>query len=266
MSVALIPGCIVLSTVQFMFYLRPCHLNPDQSSSFGLFLNGQPLSNAPRFFALDLEGRLSRKPPVVKQSAAVDIDLTDSEDDQIMSNVNIHNPRVVKGEKDSQEAETEDLDLNLLKFVTSDYWQYNRETLSGERVDAVQAAAITKESGITCHDYIILWHKHRADVCALRLLLSQTCIQGIMPPDDYIIRLPYLFRHSLDFPRSVTSALEFLFSVSFPTDPLLFSHHDASIDSKEAALTTLLAEKLCNGESTAEIMGLGFRRLPHKPH
>lgn len=234
----------------------------DQSSNFGLFLNRQRFSNAPRFFALDLEGHLSKKPPVVEQAAAVDIDLIDSKDDQIMFNVNINNPRVVNGEKGSQEAETQDFGLNLLKFGTRDYWQYNKETLSGERADPAQAGAIIKESGITCHDYIIVWHKHYADVSALRHLLSQTGILGILPPDDHVIRLPYLFRHNLDLPKGVTCALEFLFSIFFPTHPLRLSHHDALIDSKKAALMALLAEKLCNGESTAEMMGLGLPRRP----
>lgn len=220
----------------------------DQSSNFGLFLNRRRLPGAPRFFALDLEGHLSRKPPVVEQAAAVDIDLMHRERNQIMFNVNIDNPPVANDEKHSQEAEAQDFCLNLLKFGTRDYWQYNKETLSGERVDPIRASTIIKESGITSQDYIVVWHKNHADVIALRHLLSQAGVQGVLPPDDHVIRLPYLFRHNLDLPKGVVCALEFLFSIFFPTHPLRFDHHDALIDSRKAALMALFAEKLCNGE------------------
>ncbi|KAJ4270034.1 hypothetical protein NW762_001707 [Fusarium torreyae] len=217
---------------------------------------GRQLPNAPRFFALDLEGHLSSKPPVVEQAAAVAVDSMDSEHDQIAFNVNIENARVVEDKKHPSESEAQDFASNLLKFGTRDYWQYNKETLSGERVDPIRAIAIIQESGITCHDYIVVWHKHYADLSALRFLFSQAGVHGVLPPDDQVIRLPYLFRHNLRPPKGVTCALEFLFSIVFPMHPLRFSHHDALIDSKKTALMALFAEKLCNGESTAVIRGI----------
>lgn len=63
------------------------HWELDHLSNFQLFLNRSRLPNAPRFFALDLEGTLCAKPPVVVQAAAVDIDAMDR--DQFMFNVNI---------------------------------------------------------------------------------------------------------------------------------------------------------------------------------
>jgi hypothetical protein len=50
---------------------------------------------------------------------------------------------------DFPEGEGQDFVLNLLKFGTRDYWEYNKETLSGERVDLAPAAEFIKESGIT---------------------------------------------------------------------------------------------------------------------
>lgn len=136
---------------------------------------------------------------MVDQSAAVDIDLMHGEGNQIMFNVNIDNPPVVNDEKHSPKADTEDYCLNLLEFGSRDYWQYNKETLSGERVDPILASTIIKESGITCQDYIVVWHKNYADVLALRHLLARAGVQRVLPPDDHIIRLPYLFRHNLDY-------------------------------------------------------------------
>jgi hypothetical protein len=45
----------------------------DHVSNFERFLNRKRLSNVPRFFALDLEGHLCKKPSLVEQAAAVDI-------------------------------------------------------------------------------------------------------------------------------------------------------------------------------------------------
>lgn len=84
----------------------------------------------------------------------------DSKEEQIMFNINIDNPKATNREELSLEAETEVQDFvqNLCKFGTRDYWQYNQETLSGERVNPLQAATIIRDSGITCHDYIVVWH------------------------------------------------------------------------------------------------------------
>lgn len=179
---------------------------------------------------------------------------------QITFNVNINKYTAansnehpaVNNEVDFSEGGSQDFGLNLLKFGTRAYWEYNKETLSGERVDLAEAAAIIKDSGITCHDYIVVCPKNYADVLALRYLLLQAGVQGIPPPEDHIIRLLYLFRNNLDLPKGVQCGLEFLFSILFPTHPLRFSHHDALIDSRKLALMTLLAERLCNGDSTAD--------------
>ncbi|KAF4449920.1 zinc finger protein 76 (expressed in testis) [Fusarium austroafricanum] len=213
----------------------------DECSNFEVFLNRQQLPNAPRFFALDLEGHISRKPPTVEQAAAVDIDSIHNECEQVLFNVNISNPAVPA----APESETQDFVGNLLNFGPRDYWQYNKETLSGERVSHMRAVAIIQESGITCQDFIVVWHKNYADLNALRYLLSQAGVHGVLPPDDHIIRLNYLFSHNLNLPKGVTCALEFLFSIIFPTHPLRFVHHDALIDSRKTALMALFAEKLC---------------------
>lgn len=142
---------------------------------------------------------------------------------------------------------------NLLEFGKRDYWHYNKADLSGVRVNTAQAAKTIRTSGITPRDYIIVWHKTRADVSALRYLLSQAGCHNVLPPDEHIIRLPYLFRHNLKMPGQVPCALEFLFSAFFAENPLRFTHHDALIDSKKAALMTFLADKLCRGEDTTSL-------------
>lgn len=126
------------------------------------------------------------------------------------------------------------------------------------RVDPTRAVAIIKESGITYDDYILVWHKNQADVSALKHMLSQAGFHRVMPPDDHIIRLPYLFRHNLELPQGVICALEFLLAVFFPTHSLRLSHHDALIDSKRAALMALLTEKRCKGEDTADLQCTGL--------
>ncbi|KAK1767684.1 hypothetical protein QBC33DRAFT_577937 [Phialemonium atrogriseum] len=227
----------------------------DKSSLFELFLNRTRLPNIPRFFALDLEGHLSKDPPVVEQAAAINVDSMKEKDYQFLFNVNINNPQHLNNKTESQE--TRDFGQTLLGFGKSSYWHYNKDALSGIRVDPTQAATLIKESGITCDDYIIVWHKTRADVTALRHILSEAGFHGVMPPDDHIIRLNYLFRHNVELPKGVKCGLEFLFSTFFPTHPLRLSHHDALIDSKKAALMALLAEKLCKGEGTADLHGTG---------
>ncbi|RKL50301.1 hypothetical protein BFJ70_g1462 [Fusarium oxysporum] len=204
------------------------------------------------------EGYISRKPPVVEQAAAVSIDSINGEDGKILFNVNIRGPSVDQGSKQYPTAANQDFATNLLKFVTHDYWQYNKETLSGERVDLMRAVAIIQDSGITCQDYVVVWHKNYADVRALRHLFSQTGIQDILPPDDHVIRLNYLFRHNLNIPKGMMCSLELLFSVVFPLHPLRFTHHDALIDSRKTVLMALFAEKLCKGEYTTTIRGLGL--------
>ncbi|EWZ81330.1 hypothetical protein FOWG_14883 [Fusarium oxysporum f. sp. lycopersici MN25] len=230
----------------------------DKSSNFEPFLNRQKLSAKSGFFALDIEGYISRKPPVVEQAAAVSIDSINGEDGKILFNVNIKGPSVDQGSKQYPTAANQDFATNLLKFVTHDYWQYNKETLSGERVDLMRAVAIIQDSGITCQDYVVVWHKNYADVRALRHLFSRTGIQDILPPDDHVIRLNYLFRHNLNIPKGMMCSLELLFSIVFPLHPLRFTHHDALIDSRKTVLMALFAEKLCKGEYTTTIRGSGL--------
>ncbi|KAF5258881.1 hypothetical protein FOXYS1_10527 [Fusarium oxysporum] len=230
----------------------------DKSSNFEPFLNRQKLSAKSRFFALDIEGYISRKPSVVEQAAAVSIDSINGEDGKILFNVNIKGPSVDQGSKQYPTAANQDFATNLLKFGTQDYWQYNKETLSGERVDLMRAVAIIQDSGITCQDYVVVWHKNYADVRALRHLFSRTGIQDILPPDDHVIRLNYLFRHNLNIPKGMMCSLELLFSIVFPLHPLRFTHHDALIDSRKTVLMALFAEKLCKGEYTTTIRGLGL--------
>ncbi|KAI0859642.1 hypothetical protein F4860DRAFT_243714 [Xylaria cubensis] len=178
----------------------------DRSSNFGVFLNRRQLTGAPAFFSSDLEVYISKHPPVIKQAAAIKIESMDSKEEQIMFNVNIDNPQAIDREGLLLEAEIEvqDFVLNLYKIGTRDYWQYNQENLSGERVNPLQAATIIRDSGITCHDYIIVWHTGYQDVRALRHLLMQAGIQDVLPPDDHIIRLNYLFRYNLDLSQGIT--------------------------------------------------------------
>lgn len=126
-------------------------------------------------------------------------------------------------------------------------WEHDQAS-SGERLDPAEAARIIKGSGITCHDYIAVWHKNNADVHSLQHFLSKAAVEGLLPPDDHIIRLPYLFRHNLQLPKGVKCGLELLFAIMFPEHPLCSTHHDALVDSRKLALMVLLAERLCNGE------------------
>lgn len=232
----------------------------DPLSKFQLFLNRSRLPNAPRFFALDLEGTLCAKPPVVVQAAAVDIDAMDR--DEFMFNVNIKRSPIsatdineltsVIDDVATLEDSAQDFGLNLLRFGRRVYWEYDQETLSGIRVDPAEAAEIIKASGIAYHDYIVVWHKNHADVLALRYFLSRAGVERLLPPDDHIIRLPYLFRHNLQPPKGITCGLEFLFSIIFSEHPLCSTHHDALVDSRKLALMALLAESLCNGDRTAD--------------
>ncbi|SCV30379.1 uncharacterized protein FFB14_03019 [Fusarium fujikuroi] len=228
----------------------------DKSSNFEPFLNRRKLSAESRFFALDIEGYISRNPPVVEQAAAVSIDSVDGEDGKTLFNVNINGPLIGQGGKQYPTAVNQDFATNLLKFGTQDYWQYNKETLSGERVDPMRAVAIIQDSGITSQDYVVVWHKNYADLRALRHLFSQTGIQDILPPDNHVIRLNYLFRHNLNIPKGMMCSLELLFSIVFPMHPLRFTHHDALVDSRKTVLMALFAEKLCKGECTATMRGL----------
>ncbi|KAG5663966.1 hypothetical protein KAF25_006551 [Fusarium avenaceum] len=222
----------------------------DKSSNFGLFLERHKGPNAPRFFAIDLEGYLVSKPPVVEQAAAVIVEQTLS----VVFNINIDNPRLVNDKPESLDAgEFHD---NLLSFGKRDYWHYNKNTLSGHLLNPTQAAIVIKNSGITVNDYLLVWHKTFADASALRHVLLQAGFDGILPPDSHIIRLPSLFRYNIDLPEGVLCSLEFLFSALFPNHPLRLSHHDALIDSKKAVLMALMAERLCKGQDTADLQEL----------
>lgn len=182
----------------------------DKSSNFSLFLERHKLSNAPRFFAIDLEGYLVSKPPVVEQAAAVGVDQTLP----VIFNINIDNPRHVDGNLGSPDAG--DFNENLLSFGKRDYWHYNKSALSGQSMNPTQAATVIKNSGITENDYLLVWHKTFADASALKHLLSQAGFDGVLPPNSHIIRLPSLFRYNIDLPEGVLCSLEFLFSAFFP--------------------------------------------------
>lgn len=67
---------------------------------------------------------------------------------------------------------------------------------------------------------VIVWHLGWADISALKHLLSQAGFHGVLPPEEHIIRLPFLFRHKLNLPQGGICALEFLFSGFFPVHPL----------------------------------------------
>lgn len=216
-------------------------------SGFSPFLDREKLPQSTRFVVIDLEGYLSRKPPVVHQVAMVNINSFTAGYLETVLNVNVSIAHPVPA---CQTFST--FRENLLQFGKRDYWHYNKEHLSGIRVNLLQAAEMVKESGITPQDYIVVWHRTRADVSALRYLLSQAGFCGVLPPDEHIIRLPYLFRHNLDLPGGVPCSLELLSSAFFPTNSLRFTHHDALIDSKKAALMTLLAGMLCRGEDTRD--------------
>lgn len=224
----------------------------DRSSNFQAFLNSHQLPNAPRFFALDLEGYISRNPPVVHQVAAVDITAIDRQTEGTVFNLNLHDAEHFDNEGTSG-AVTGDFCLNLLKFGTRDYWQYKPDTLSGYRVDSTQAARIIKDSGISSQDYILVWHPGYADVDGLRYVLSQAGIYEVLPSNEHVIRLNYLFRHNLDLPKGVTCALEFLFSIIFPTHPLRSRHHDALIDSEKTAIMALWAKDVFLGKDFPEL-------------
>lgn len=218
----------------------------DKSSRFALFLNRRKTDDMARFFVVDVEGQISKKPPIIEQIAAVDIDLIHKGDHQALFNLNINRG----GDIDRTASINDDTDFtrSLLRFRKDYYWNCNKARLSGIHVDAARAASVIKESGITPKDYIIVWHKNTTDVSAIRHLLSQAGFQGILPSDEHVIRLPYLFRHNLDLPKGTQCALEFLFAVFFPSHPLRLTHHDALIDSQKTVLMALMAKKLCNGE------------------
>lgn len=164
-----------------------------------------------RFFAIDLEGLLSTKPPVVDQVAMVDISSFTAGHLETIFNINVSNSGPVAPACQTLGTFHE----NLLEFGKRDYWHYNKERLSGIRFNLLQAAEMIKHSGITPRDYVIVWHRTRADVSALRYLLSQAVYCDFLPSDEHIIRLPYLFRHNLNLPGGVACALEFLFSAFF---------------------------------------------------
>lgn len=142
----------------------------------------------------------------------------------------------------------------LSQFGTQINWDHNKKRFSGKHVSLLDAAYSITQSGVSPTDYIIVWHKNHADISAIRHLLEKAGFDDIMPPEDHIIRLNYLFRHNLHFPRGTFCGLEFLFSIFFPAHPLRYDHHDALIDSKKAAYMTRLAEQLCNKDTKA-----GFR-------
>ncbi len=88
----------------------------DQFSKFDLFLNRRRLTDPPRFFVIDLEGYLNRKPPI--EAATIEIGLTDSNDGQIMFNVNTSNDSLGVNYEEGflkAGAEAGDFGLNLLK-------------------------------------------------------------------------------------------------------------------------------------------------------
>lgn len=70
-----------------------------------------------------------------------------------------------------------------------------------------------------------------------------------MPPNDHVIRLPYLFRYNLSLPKGVTAGLETLFIIISLTYLLRYNHHDALIDSKKTVMMALNAERLFSGEN-----------------
>ncbi len=84
----------------------------------------------------------------------------------------------------------------------------------------------------------------------LEHLLLQAGIQGVIPPNNHVIRLPSLFRHNLNLPKGVSCGLESLFKTIFPTYPLRYNHHDALVNSKKTVIMASYAEKLLNSENT----------------
>jgi hypothetical protein len=93
--------------------------------------------------------------------------------------------------------------------------------LSGVRVSLLEAASIIANSGLTRDDYVIVWHRNTIDLKALRFVLTFAGYSAseILPPDDHIIRLNFLFRHSLDPPIGTHLSLEFLFNFFSPVIP-----------------------------------------------
>ncbi|KAI0424545.1 hypothetical protein F5Y09DRAFT_347607 [Xylaria sp. FL1042] len=190
----------------------------------------------------------------VKQAAAIQIDLTADSNGQFIFNINLNNESLGINCKEgvlNAGAEAGYFGPILLKYGNHSYWSYNKETLSGDRVNPLQAARIIQNSGITCNDYILVWHKNTADVDGLEHLLSQADFHGVLPPNDHVLRFPYLFRHNLSLPKGVTYKLKNLFKIIFPTHPLRYSHHDALIDSKKTVMMALYAEKLLGSENAA---------------
>lgn len=221
----------------------------DRHSGFEHFLQREKLPGSPRFFVMDLEGVLSTKPPRMEQAAMVDITSFTGGCPETVFNVNVDN---VNPSPAYQILGT--FRENLLEYGKRDYWHYNKHCLSGVRLTPRLAAEIIKYCGVTPKYFLIVWHRNRLDVSVLRDFLSKAGYYNVLPGKDHIIRLPYLFKHNLDLPDGIPYSLELLFGSFFRENSLRFTHHDALIDSKKAALMTVLAEKLCKGEDTTDFL------------
>jgi len=233
--------------------------NIDSSSNFGWFLKRERSPQGPRFFALDLEGLISGSQPTVWQAAAVDVESLTKDATDVLFNLNLVDTQQTQQPANHLRSQVPgDFNGALLRFGNEYFWTANKARLSGTPATTQEAAAMIKASGLRPSDFIVVWHKQYADVSALRYLLSQVGLHGVMPPNDHIIRLNYLFRRNLIIPHGANCSLEFLFNAFFPSHPLRHDHHDALIDSKKAALMALLAEKLCRGEDTTQLQGIGI--------
>jgi hypothetical protein len=164
---------------------------------------------------VDLEGLISRNPPIITQACAVDVGAVILDSDhtelQALFNVNIDNPEDIE----ESHGEISNFHQALLSFGTRIYWSSSQRTLSGQRVSAAQAAEIISTCGITSDDYIFVWHRSGLDVSGLKHFVSQARIPNTLSSDDHIIQLPYIFKHKLSLPSRVQCSLQLLFRGGF---------------------------------------------------
>jgi hypothetical protein len=106
-------------------------------------------------------------------------------------------------------------------------------------------------------DILLVRHTGFRDVSNIRESLVKEGFEDVLPPNDNVSRLPYVFRHNL---AGVSVALESLFPLILPQHPLRHFSHDAWYDSMKTIVMANEAERFCRKERN-KASSWNFRRI-----
>jgi hypothetical protein len=200
----------------------------DRSSNFEKYLNRK--CTVVRVIAVDVEGRMAQG--ILTQITAIEAESCN----------NIFNIRISNSDHHAiwlRIKDYVDFSNKAFKFLSHRPWSYNVENLSGTEMSLHDAMAFVSRT-IQPMDILLVWHTGFRDVSNIRESLVKEGFEDVLPPNDNVSRLPYVFRHNL---TGVSVALESPFPLIFPQHPLRHFSHDAWYDSMKTIVMANEAER-----------------------